>query len=42
MAQSSVEAKYVAASLKTQQAIWLKRIMEDVGEKQKGSCGNSL
>ena len=37
MAQSSAKEKYVAASLATKQAIWLKRIMKDVGEKQNKS-----
>ena len=32
--QSSVEAEYISAGLATQQAIWLKRIVEDFGEKQ--------
>ncbi|KAK2994930.1 hypothetical protein RJ640_004484 [Escallonia rubra] len=35
-AQSSAEAEYVSASLATSQAIWLRRILEDVGEKQEG------
>ena len=34
VAQSSAEAEYVSASLATSQAIWLRRIMEDFGEKQ--------
>ena len=34
VAQSSVEAEYVSASLATSQAMWLRRILEDVGEKQ--------
>jgi hypothetical protein len=34
VAQSSVEAKYVSAALATSQAIWLRRILEDIGEKQ--------
>ena len=34
MAQFSAKAKYVSASLATSQAIWLRRILEDVGEKQ--------
>lgn len=34
VAQSSAEAEYVSASLATSQAIWLSRILEDVGEKQ--------
>ena len=34
MAQSSAYAEYVSASLATSQAIWLRRILEDVGENQ--------
>ncbi len=34
VAQSSAEAEYISAGLATQQAIWLKRILEDFGEKQ--------
>ena len=34
VAQSSAEAEYVSASLAASQAIWLRRILEDVGEKQ--------
>ncbi|XP_058210024.1 secreted RxLR effector protein 161-like [Rhododendron vialii] len=34
VAQSTTEAEYVSASLATSQAIWLRRILEDVGEKQ--------
>ncbi|GKC58169.1 retrovirus-related pol polyprotein from transposon TNT 1-94 [Tanacetum coccineum] len=34
VAQSSVEAEYVATTLATLQAIWLRRIFEDIGEKQ--------
>ena len=34
VAQSSAEAEYVSASLATSHAIWLKRILEDMGEKQ--------
>jgi outer membrane protein assembly factor BamB len=33
VAQSSAEAKYVSAALVTSQAIWLRRILEDIGEK---------
>ncbi|KAK2995750.1 hypothetical protein RJ640_007518 [Escallonia rubra] len=36
VAQSSAEAEYVSASLATSQAIWLRRILEDVREKQEG------
>ena len=35
VAQSSAEAEYVSASLATSQTIWLRRILEDIGEKQK-------
>ena len=35
VAQSTVEAEYVSASKATSQAIWLRRIFEDIGEKQK-------
>ena len=35
VAQSSAEAEYVSAALATSQAIWLKRILKDLGEKQK-------
>lgn len=34
VAQSSAEAEYVAASMATSQAIWLRRIFEDVGQSQ--------
>lgn len=37
VAKSSVEAKYVAAIRARSQAIWLKRILEDMGECQQGS-----
>ena len=35
VAQSTAEAEYVSASKATSQAIWFKRIFEDIGEKQK-------
>jgi len=34
VAQSTAEAEYVAAAEATSQAIWLRRILEDMGEKQ--------
>ncbi|RVW80365.1 Retrovirus-related Pol polyprotein from transposon RE1 [Vitis vinifera] len=34
VAQSSAEAEYISASLATSQAIWLRRILEDIKEKQ--------
>ena len=34
VAQSSAEAEYIAAAMTTSQAIWLKRILEDMGELQ--------
>ncbi|XP_050915399.1 secreted RxLR effector protein 161-like [Lathyrus oleraceus] len=34
MAQSSTEAEYLAAGLATQQSLWLRRILEDIREKQ--------
>ena len=34
VAQSTAEAEYVAAAKATSQAIWLRRILEDKGEKQ--------
>lgn len=34
VAQSSAEGEYVAAAKATSQAIWLRRILEDIGEKQ--------
>ncbi|XP_019052048.1 PREDICTED: uncharacterized protein LOC109114200 [Nelumbo nucifera] len=34
VAQSSAEAEYIAAAMTTSQAIWLKRIHEDMGESQ--------
>ncbi|CAJ2638092.1 unnamed protein product [Trifolium pratense] len=37
VAQSSAEAEYLAAGLATQQSLWLRRILEDIGEKQDGS-----
>ena len=35
VAQSTAEAEYVSASKATSQAIWVRRIFEDIGEKQK-------
>ncbi|WMV30664.1 hypothetical protein MTR67_024049 [Solanum verrucosum] len=35
VAQSTAEAEYVSAAKATSQAIWLRRIFEDIGEKQK-------
>ncbi|KAG4957026.1 hypothetical protein JHK85_043406 [Glycine max] len=44
VAQSTTEAEYVAAAKATSQAIWLRRILEDMGEKQdeptKINCDN--
>lgn len=37
VAQSTAEAEYVAAAGYANQAIWLRRILEDMGEKQLGS-----
>ena len=37
VAQSNAQAEYVSASKATSQAIWLRRIFEDIGEKQKKS-----
>ncbi|KAL0326873.1 UNVERIFIED_CONTAM: Retrovirus-related Pol polyprotein from transposon RE2 [Sesamum angustifolium] len=34
VAQSSAEAEYIAAVATSNQAIWLRRILEDMGEKQ--------
>ena len=34
VAQSIVEAEYVSAFKVTSQAIWLRKIFEDIGEKQ--------
>jgi hypothetical protein len=34
VAQSSAEAEYISAAIATSQAIWLKRILEDIGGKQ--------
>ncbi|KAL0317673.1 UNVERIFIED_CONTAM: Retrovirus-related Pol polyprotein from transposon TNT 1-94 [Sesamum angustifolium] len=34
VAQSSVEAEYIATAAISNQAIWLRRILEDIGEKQ--------
>ncbi|CAL5325451.1 unnamed protein product [Camellia sinensis] len=34
VAQSSAEAEYISASLATTQAIWLRRFLDDFGEKQ--------
>ncbi|RZB68411.1 Retrovirus-related Pol polyprotein from transposon TNT 1-94 [Glycine soja] len=46
VAQSTAEAEYVAAAEATSQAIWLRRILEDMGEKQdeptKINCDNKL
>ena len=33
VAQSTAEAEYVSTSKATSQAIWLKRIFDDIGEK---------
>lgn len=35
VAQSSAEAEYVAASASACQAIWIRRILEDIGQRQK-------
>ena len=44
VAQSTAEAEYVAAAEATSQAIWLRRILEDMGEEQDGpttiNCDN--
>jgi hypothetical protein len=37
VAQSSAEEEYVSTATATSQAIWLKRILEDIGEKQEES-----
>ncbi|XP_058776072.1 secreted RxLR effector protein 161-like [Vicia villosa] len=37
VAQYSTEAEYMAAGLATQQSLWLRRILEDIGEKQEES-----
>ncbi|TXG60550.1 hypothetical protein EZV62_015123 [Acer yangbiense] len=46
VAQSSAEAEYVATAKATSQAIWLRRILEDIGEKQEDPivlyCDNKL
>ncbi|XP_019267120.1 PREDICTED: uncharacterized protein LOC109244478 [Nicotiana attenuata] len=34
VAQSSAEAEYISVAIATSQAVWLRRILEDVGEKQ--------
>ena len=34
MAHFSAEVEYISASLATSQAIWLRRILEDIKEKQ--------
>ena len=34
VAQSLAEAEYIAATMTTSKAIWLKRILEDMGESQ--------
>ena len=34
VAQSSAEAEYVSTATATSQAIWLRRILEDIGMKQ--------
>ncbi|KAL0364919.1 UNVERIFIED_CONTAM: Retrovirus-related Pol polyprotein from transposon TNT 1-94 [Sesamum angustifolium] len=34
VAQSSAEAEYIAAAATSNQCIWLRRILEDIGEKQ--------
>lgn len=39
-ALSSAEAEYVSASLGTCQALWLRKILEDLGEKQ--DCGTVM
>ena len=38
VAQSTAEAEYVSASKATSQAIWLRRIFEDIGENKKKGC----
>ena len=46
VAQSTVKTEYVSASKATSQTIWLRRIFEDIGEKQKRGivlyCDNRL
>ncbi|KAI5408383.1 hypothetical protein KIW84_054276 [Lathyrus oleraceus] len=37
MKSTSAEAEYLAVGLATQQSLWLRRILEDIGEKQEGS-----
>nr|DAD29412.1 TPA_asm: hypothetical protein HUJ06_030880 [Nelumbo nucifera] len=37
VAQSSTEAEYVSASMATSQTIWLRRITEDISEKQENA-----
>ncbi|BBG94301.1 NAD(P)-binding Rossmann-fold superfamily protein [Prunus dulcis] len=36
VAQSTAEAEYIAAAKAASQAVWLRRILEDIGEKQEG------
>ncbi|KAL0314620.1 UNVERIFIED_CONTAM: Retrovirus-related Pol polyprotein from transposon RE2 [Sesamum angustifolium] len=42
VAQSSAEAEYIAAAATSNQAIWLRRILEDIGEKTRGAHDNLL
>lgn len=46
VAQSSAEVEYVSATHATSQAIWLRRILEDIGKKQEEGteifCDNKL
>nr|DAD46300.1 TPA_asm: hypothetical protein HUJ06_004530 [Nelumbo nucifera] len=37
VAQSSVEVEYISASMAASQTIWLRRIVEDVNEKQENA-----
>ena len=37
VALSTAEAEYVSASIATSQAVWLRRIMQDFGEKQESA-----
>ena len=34
MTRSSTEAEYVALSLATQEVVWLRRLLNDIGETQ--------
>ena len=41
VSKSSTEAEYIALSLATQEAVWLRRLLDNIGIKQKTPRGQS-